>query len=404
MTNTGKIARLPKPIRDQLNQRLDDGQAAEDILPWLNHLPECKKVLAEKFDSRPITRQNLSQWKTAGYQTWLRVQQAREQVQSLVEQAKDLGNDEDGLIAKDGMTLADRLGSLLVVQLLTALQQLDNIADPDQRWQRIKDISRELSRLRREDHHGRRVHLAGEQWDNKRTRQEEQDAKDRKEAESGRLIAWACSLFTTKDRIESCGGGEMGRRWADWFHRVENDLPLPKWWPGPWADTDFGPDGANWSNVSFPNGSKGSSSNGIKAPPSQKSAGLPTRRDSNKANSQTSDRSEKSDPSPVTHHPPASPTLPSEAGSLSTSGPGKVNQSKSKQHRSDVTPAANPSAPQSADLPTGPSQNKPSPPPSSPLAVHRPPDEPVPKSNSSDLSDPADSPPPAFNPPPPSTL
>lgn len=93
MSSTGKIARLPKHIREKLNQRLDDGQTAEDILPWLNRLPECKKMLAEKFDSRPITRQNLSQWRAGGYQTWLRTQQAREQVQSLVEQAEDLEND-----------------------------------------------------------------------------------------------------------------------------------------------------------------------------------------------------------------------------------------------------------------------------------------------------------------------
>ena len=253
MTSTGKIARLSKAVRDELNQRLDDGQTAEDILPWLNRLRECKKVLAEKFGGRPITRQNLSQWKCGGYQAWLRLQQAREQVQSLIEQAEDLEKD------SGDPSIADRIAAVLSAQLLATIQQLDTIKDPKERWLQTKDVLHEVSRLRREDHHARRTRLAEEQWDDKRTRQQEQDEKDRKKAERGRLIAWAFSWFTRKDEIESHGGGEVGRRWADWFHRVRNGLPLPNWWPGPWADRDFGPDGTDWSNVRFPDEPKASS-------------------------------------------------------------------------------------------------------------------------------------------------
>ena len=341
----GKIARLSKTTRDQLNQRLDDGQSAADLLRWLNRLPECKAMLKDKFGSRPITRQNLSEWKSGGYQTWLRLQQAREGVRFLAEQAADLEKDEQRSIARGGTTLADRLGALVSVQLLTAIQELEAITEPGRRWQRLTEIVGQLTRLRREDHQGRRIRLAEEQWRTQRRRQAEQDEKERKEAEKARLLAWAFSLFTKEDDIENHGGGERGRRWADWLHRVRNGLPLPQWWPGPWADTHYGPDGTDWSKVTFPagfNGSKGSSSsssspssspsppiapksdesgsssNKTKSPP--RSAGLPTRCNSNKTKPKTPATLEESAPpnpvpSPGTCHP--SPSS------------GKVNPSKS---------------------------------------------------------------------------
>src|SRR5580704_6402933 len=67
----GKIARLPRSIRDQLNVRLDDGQDAEQILPWLNILPEVQKTLAKHFNGAPVSAQNLSGWRQGGFQEWL---------------------------------------------------------------------------------------------------------------------------------------------------------------------------------------------------------------------------------------------------------------------------------------------------------------------------------------------
>src|SRR6266581_8689373 len=70
-TRIGKIARLPHSIREQLNLRLHDHQPHKTILPWLNSLPEVKAILAADFDNRPITKQNLSEWKQGGFRDWL---------------------------------------------------------------------------------------------------------------------------------------------------------------------------------------------------------------------------------------------------------------------------------------------------------------------------------------------
>ncbi len=66
MTRIGKIARLPHELREELNRRLQDGEPGAELVGWLNELPEVQTVLAEHFAGRPITEQNLSEWKTGG--------------------------------------------------------------------------------------------------------------------------------------------------------------------------------------------------------------------------------------------------------------------------------------------------------------------------------------------------
>ena len=75
MTRNGKIARLPKEIREQLNQRLDDGKQGKDLVSWLNSLPEVQSVLATLFGGQAINKHNLSQWRKGGYREWLAKQE-----------------------------------------------------------------------------------------------------------------------------------------------------------------------------------------------------------------------------------------------------------------------------------------------------------------------------------------
>jgi len=75
---TGKIARLPFTIREQINQRLRDGRMSTQILPWLNQLPEVQSILATQFGGRPINKQNLSAWRLNAYRFWLMNREALE--------------------------------------------------------------------------------------------------------------------------------------------------------------------------------------------------------------------------------------------------------------------------------------------------------------------------------------
>src|SRR5579863_2470038 len=71
MTTTprkGKIAHLPRNLRDELSQRIDNGTPGPQLLAWLNADPEVQAILAQYFGGRPITKQNLSEWRNGGYQ------------------------------------------------------------------------------------------------------------------------------------------------------------------------------------------------------------------------------------------------------------------------------------------------------------------------------------------------
>jgi hypothetical protein len=70
-TRNGKIARLPREVRQELNQRLEQSEPSPQLLEWLNALPEVKKVLRDDFDGVPISKQNLSQWRQGGFEEWL---------------------------------------------------------------------------------------------------------------------------------------------------------------------------------------------------------------------------------------------------------------------------------------------------------------------------------------------
>ncbi len=62
MTRNGKIARLPRAIRDELNRRLQDGEPGKHLLHWLNHSEKVRTILDREFGGRPISEQNLCEY------------------------------------------------------------------------------------------------------------------------------------------------------------------------------------------------------------------------------------------------------------------------------------------------------------------------------------------------------
>jgi hypothetical protein len=89
-SRNGKIARLPLAIRQELNQRLQNGEPGKDLVPWLNSLPEVQAVLAAQFNGQPILKQNLAAWKQGGYEDWEEEQSAVEAVATVFEHSDGL--------------------------------------------------------------------------------------------------------------------------------------------------------------------------------------------------------------------------------------------------------------------------------------------------------------------------
>ena len=56
----GKIARLPRYIRDQLNERLEQSEESPQLLDWLNALEEVQQVVRDHFAGVLICASNSS--------------------------------------------------------------------------------------------------------------------------------------------------------------------------------------------------------------------------------------------------------------------------------------------------------------------------------------------------------
>ena len=85
MTRTGKIARLPNRLREDVNRRLYDGHLGQDILHWLNAQPEVRDLVFDQFHGNFVTPSNLSEWKNGGYREWLVRQDTLDLVSDLQE-------------------------------------------------------------------------------------------------------------------------------------------------------------------------------------------------------------------------------------------------------------------------------------------------------------------------------
>jgi hypothetical protein len=89
-TRTGKIARCPLAIREEVNRRLLDGEPGPKILAWLNAQESVLRILDEQFGEEPVNRQNLTEWRQGGYQDFLKRREQLERTKHLAGYAAEL--------------------------------------------------------------------------------------------------------------------------------------------------------------------------------------------------------------------------------------------------------------------------------------------------------------------------
>ena len=168
-TRTGKIARLPKAVREELNQRLEDGAAGPAVLDWLNGLPAVKEVLAKEFAGVPVSKQNLGAWREGGYTEWVTGQEVAQMVGKLAEQAGDLA-------AAGGGKLAEHLGVVIAARYAMTLGKWNGEVTPEFESQIgvLRRLSQDITRLRRCEFDRDRVEIkrARDAFDRERTMNE----------------------------------------------------------------------------------------------------------------------------------------------------------------------------------------------------------------------------------------
>jgi hypothetical protein len=151
VSRRGKIARLPKTIRDELNQRLSDGESGTTLVAWLNSLPEVERVVASEFGGQPVNPDNLSQWRKGGYREWLQMQEAAELVRHPFAEADDLKS-----AVSDP---SDKLGTWLAARYAVATQHMARDGNGQLDWHQLREMCRDVSALRRGDHQAERLKL-----------------------------------------------------------------------------------------------------------------------------------------------------------------------------------------------------------------------------------------------------
>ncbi len=144
-SHTGKIARLPRAVRDELNRRLDDGEKGDELLSWLNRQPATREAVKSQFGGHPITKQNLSQWRQGGFLDWQRQQDGLVLSSRLLEEADDVA------ALSNGSYLTDRLAGLAALSLARLLQSASLLPDGPDKTRAVLQATHELIRLRHSD-------------------------------------------------------------------------------------------------------------------------------------------------------------------------------------------------------------------------------------------------------------
>jgi hypothetical protein len=124
---TGKVARLPRKIRNSICDLIQDGWSYPSILANLGR------------EVAHLTPQNLSEWRKGGFQDWLANQRWTEQMSLLRDDAADLVTECDSLrIHRSAIQLA-------VLQIFQSLKREDFKNDPQNYTRALNALSR-LSR------------------------------------------------------------------------------------------------------------------------------------------------------------------------------------------------------------------------------------------------------------------
>jgi hypothetical protein len=155
-SRTGKIARLPRTVRDELNLRLDDGVSGRHIVAWLNALPEVRAMLEREFAGRPVNEQNISAWKRGGFQNWLRMEAVGGWVRSLAEEGLSL-REEAG-----GENLEKTVTTLTVIAMGRMMHEAMRETDLAKKSRVVLGVAREVARLRQMEVAESRQHLERE--------------------------------------------------------------------------------------------------------------------------------------------------------------------------------------------------------------------------------------------------
>jgi hypothetical protein len=219
MSRNGKIAHLNSIIRDQLNQRLDNGEESTTLLPWLNALPAVQQSLQDHFDSAPITKQNLSEWHLGGFREW----QIRHE---LISQAHQLSESADEMEESvETQLLAGELATMLAARYAALLNSWDGEVEAQfvEKVRLLRALNQDIALLQRT------MHKASQHKREHAQAEEEREKRIIEEVKKETLAPIWAKMDQEQYEVV-LGGGERARKLAEVITAVKYDLPKPEGW------------------------------------------------------------------------------------------------------------------------------------------------------------------------------
>jgi hypothetical protein len=156
-SRTGKIARLPRKWREELNQRLADGDSGPALVEWLNAEPEVQAMLAKKFGGRAITEQNLSAWRQGGFLDWQRREEGRAWMEESIAESGEI-------VALDEGRLSDRAATVSLLAMMQVLRETPPDASPAEKCKVAFAIAQVAAQWKNAETLSSRNALAWDKW------------------------------------------------------------------------------------------------------------------------------------------------------------------------------------------------------------------------------------------------
>jgi uncharacterized protein YukE len=208
-SRNGKIARLSRQIRNELNERLDRSDESPQLLDWLNALPEAQQVVQEHFEGVPISKQNLSEWRQGGFQEWLARRDLCEDASDLTQLAQQMDASSDAVLVDAAATvLAARLGALLA----NWNGEVDEQFEAKSRV--LNRLCRSVVQLQRAIHRANR-----ESFDLQNSMDEKEQAGE--EALKEEMVKPCFDMLKKPALAKVFGGGNAGRKIAEYIQAVQ---------------------------------------------------------------------------------------------------------------------------------------------------------------------------------------
>jgi hypothetical protein len=154
MQRKDKIARLPLPLRTQINLRLAAQQDGAELLAWLNAIPGLPDLLAAEFAGEPVSQQNLDEWRQGGFREWYAQRE-------MFDEARELAADAGPVAGNPSHELTEHLAAALAAKFAGLLAGWDGTEDEafDAKLRVLTKFNQNLTLLRRMNHNATRLRM-----------------------------------------------------------------------------------------------------------------------------------------------------------------------------------------------------------------------------------------------------